>query len=1041
MLYTFNHYYLTTHIARKSSRDIYLSYSVHEPEHIVLLKVFDARCLNPTADLEDFWLLGKRLLQLTHLAVVPVLDLGIEQGQPYAVSEYLPDGTLRHQLDSLSTHHLSLDEALHIVLHIGHVVSSAHTQQVLHLNIKPENIFFNAQGEALLADFSLADLVSETKFIQKLDDRMVSYMAPEQLTSIVSYMVSAQLTGPISNINREQSTDIIGPASDQYALGCLAYELLTGNLPFATKDLPRLWQSSSRVAPAAPSTHLPTLPRAVDAVLLRALSKRPIDRYEDVATFLAELKSAAQPEPPVFPFAYLIPNNQPPAPKLTVTGAQPSFPHLPGLIPSRQHGERLRMDSSMQTPQQQPMSRSRYSLSSQDSATLNITDRQQTKVGDPFLAEDAALRTPFDEPPLADDRVAPLADEHLLDQFLDDQTDEPAQAIKDELVVEEHEQTSWLQYIEVAHTSSETLFPELPEEELPAVAGVEQDLFDQESFSVHDTIYTSSKEELLATHASTHEAGAKEAQPAIPTDNSSQNFFDEEELLAALDTMKVSFAEEIHPVVSAADDPQNFFDEEELLAALDTMKVSFAEEIHPVASAADGSQNFFDEEPFAADPSVQEPPAEELPTVSADNDLQDPATGPLALSLNNVEQDIANLSDTPLQAIDFPTPPGSFLLMKKLAQSQNGDLVSSLEPARSLLSQLAYPDMFLDSQDDSIKPAENIVQRKPPLRLAPTSASSQKSPVAPAPSSQKPPVAPASISQKPPVAPASSSQKPPVTPASSSQKPPVVAAPISQKPPVAPAPISQKPPVAPAPISQKPPVTPASISQKPPVAPASISQKPPVAPASISQKPPVAPASISQKPIQVQPGKRPLNLLLLLALMLTVIVTVLSYKLNPAITSMIQHAPVAATTIARVKLTSTPLPTHQPTPTPTPVPEPNLVTNPTFQDLSGWTCTGATVENSTLVVDKHGPGTCSQTLTLQKNKTYYFSVSTSGCYPEAGVAGWVYWYATNNISSYYPLSGTFSTGTTTSWTFTLTIFGTSATGPAYFQDASVILKK
>ncbi len=276
MVYTVNRYYLTTHIAHKSAWDSYLSYPVHEPEHRVVLKIFDTECLNSALTPKDIRLLERRLQQLTHPSLVPLLELGVEQGKPYVVNEYLPGDSLRKRLDQLSTHRFTLDAALHIIIHIGYGIVFAHQQHTTHQHIKPENIFFNTQDEALLTDFSPGELLSEIPSMQQFDDRTNNYQAPEQRAS----------TG--------------NAYSDQYALGCLFYEMLTGTLPFTLNAQSLIWQ-----APTAPSMLVPTLPHSLDMVILRTLAEKPEERYDDVATFLATLIAATQQDPPAFPFAHI----------------------------------------------------------------------------------------------------------------------------------------------------------------------------------------------------------------------------------------------------------------------------------------------------------------------------------------------------------------------------------------------------------------------------------------------------------------------------------------------------------------------------------------------------------------------------------------------------------------------------------------------------------------------------------------------------------------------------------------------------------------
>jgi serine/threonine protein kinase len=261
-MYIFNHYYCMTHLSHTSQCDTYLAYPGDDPEHRVVLKLFDAQCILPTATYEDFQRMERRLQSLKHPHIVAMLELGIEQGRPYLVSEYQPDDSLRQHLDHLSSGHLSLDDAVAVVMQVGQAAAFAHTQGVVHQDIRPENILLNTQGHALLTNFYLGDIIREPGLKNRPNRRMVSYLSPEQTVGIAS------------------------PASDQYALGCLLYELVTGKFP----NLVSLKQH-------LPLT--PMLPRTLETVILRALALKPEERYTSVTTFLAELKMVTQSEPSV----------------------------------------------------------------------------------------------------------------------------------------------------------------------------------------------------------------------------------------------------------------------------------------------------------------------------------------------------------------------------------------------------------------------------------------------------------------------------------------------------------------------------------------------------------------------------------------------------------------------------------------------------------------------------------------------------------------------------------------------------------------------
>jgi tetratricopeptide (TPR) repeat protein len=140
----------------------------------------------------------------------------------------------------------------------------------VHRDLKPANILFNAQGEALLADFGLATVLDNTGTQRRDSGGTPAYMAPEQFEGMVS------------------------TKSDQYALACIAYEMLTGANPFATpyQSIEAVWYQHARVQPVPPTQLNPQLPSHVERAILTALAKQRANRYADIETFLAALQSS-----------------------------------------------------------------------------------------------------------------------------------------------------------------------------------------------------------------------------------------------------------------------------------------------------------------------------------------------------------------------------------------------------------------------------------------------------------------------------------------------------------------------------------------------------------------------------------------------------------------------------------------------------------------------------------------------------------------------------------------------------------------------------
>src|SRR5262249_35760883 len=148
------------------------------------------------------------LKKLNHPHILPIITAGVQENVAYIVTEYASGGSLRDRIKQQAGQPLPLAEVLSVLTQIGQALSYAHQQHVVHRDLKPANILFNAQGEALLADFGIATVLTTTETQQVDRVGTPAYMAPEQFEGMVS------------------------TKSDQYALGCVAYELLTGRKPF-----------------------------------------------------------------------------------------------------------------------------------------------------------------------------------------------------------------------------------------------------------------------------------------------------------------------------------------------------------------------------------------------------------------------------------------------------------------------------------------------------------------------------------------------------------------------------------------------------------------------------------------------------------------------------------------------------------------------------------------------------------------------------------------------------------------------------------------
>ena len=264
-------YTIVGELARGSFSRVYIAQHVVLSNRMVAIKLMLSAPLDSSGKREEFLQEARFLEMLKHPHILPVVDVGIHEGIPYLVTEYAPYGSLRSRLSQHSPHLLPIEESLTILYQIGLALEYAHQQQIIHRDLKPENILFNTRGDALLMDFGIATTLA-TASIKIVDNSGTpTYMAPEQFRGKIS------------------------KESDQYALGCIAYELFTGQTPFIALDFFSLGFKHLTEPPLAPSKLNSQVPGHVEQAILKALSKERTDRYSDIPAFISALFQAPSP--------------------------------------------------------------------------------------------------------------------------------------------------------------------------------------------------------------------------------------------------------------------------------------------------------------------------------------------------------------------------------------------------------------------------------------------------------------------------------------------------------------------------------------------------------------------------------------------------------------------------------------------------------------------------------------------------------------------------------------------------------------------------
>ena len=219
----------------------------------------------------------KMIALLEHPAIVPVYDVGEENGQPYYVMRYMSGGSLRRWLRNGK---LSLQETADIIERIALGLEYAHRKGIVHRDLSPDNILFDNHNNPYITDFSLAKLIADT-FRTNSGNGFIGtpeYISPEQAQSL-----------PV-----DHRTDI-------YGLGVITYEMLSGQRPYeATDSFGVLVKHVKDPLPEILEVN-PDLPTEVDGIIKKAMAKNRNDRYESAVDFARALTKTAYGEERTLP--------------------------------------------------------------------------------------------------------------------------------------------------------------------------------------------------------------------------------------------------------------------------------------------------------------------------------------------------------------------------------------------------------------------------------------------------------------------------------------------------------------------------------------------------------------------------------------------------------------------------------------------------------------------------------------------------------------------------------------------------------------------
>lgn len=216
---------------------------------------------------ERFFREAESAKQLSHPAIVKVYDAGEERGTAYFAMELLDGVTLKDFCAKRGT--ITVKRAAEIVAFVAEGLAYAHTKNVVHRDVKPENIMMLSNGEIKITDFGVAKLLDASQTQSGVVLGTPNYMSPEQLFG--------------AKVDRR---------SDLFSLGVVFYELLTGIRPFQAKNISEMLRLHETYQPPAPSTLRADVPPSIDAIALRALQRDLAQRYQQGGQMASDLRAA-----------------------------------------------------------------------------------------------------------------------------------------------------------------------------------------------------------------------------------------------------------------------------------------------------------------------------------------------------------------------------------------------------------------------------------------------------------------------------------------------------------------------------------------------------------------------------------------------------------------------------------------------------------------------------------------------------------------------------------------------------------------------------
>lgn len=294
----------------------------HALKREVAVKILPETLASQPGYIDRFTQEAQTAASLTHPHIVQIFDFGTQRNISYVVMQYLRGGSLAERIRRRALEgspSAGLGELSRLLAELASALDYAHTQQVIHRDVKPANVMFDTHGNAYIVDFGIAKLMGANSGLTGTGVMMGTpyYMPPEQWEGL-------ELT----------------PAADQYALGVMMYQMVAGRLPYESDSPVQLMFKHFNETPTPIGVLRPEIPGAIIAVIGRAMAKTPQERFRTCTAFAQAFTAAIEghnaDETGYFTFRMpTVPAQTRPSPQPVTPPATPYIPPAAPYVPAQ----------------------------------------------------------------------------------------------------------------------------------------------------------------------------------------------------------------------------------------------------------------------------------------------------------------------------------------------------------------------------------------------------------------------------------------------------------------------------------------------------------------------------------------------------------------------------------------------------------------------------------------------------------------------------------------------------------------------------------